>query len=193
RVARLVHVSSLSVLDWNALDGALVTEEAPLEPRPEARGPYTRAKLLAEGHVLAAVRDLGLPAVIVRPGILVGPEGPGLDTLSAMVVGGPLVPLGAAGGAPPLISLDDAAELIVRAGCAATLEPGTVLHAVGGQATPARTLATHLARDHGLHVWRIPKPVLRAGAAAAAVPARVLGRESPTPPYPLRAAAARLR
>ncbi len=61
RVARLVHVSSLSVLDWTALDGALVTEEAPLEPRPEARGSYTRAKLLAEQHVLAAVRDLGAP------------------------------------------------------------------------------------------------------------------------------------
>src|SRR5262249_56350789 len=84
QVARLVHVSSLSVLDWNALNGALVTEEAPLEPRPEARGSYTRAKLLAERHVLAAVRDLGLPAVIVRPGVLLGPDGPGLATLNPL-------------------------------------------------------------------------------------------------------------
>jgi predicted dehydrogenase/nucleoside-diphosphate-sugar epimerase len=192
RVARLVHVSSLSVLDWNALDGALVTEEAPLEPRPEARGSYTRAKLLAERQVLAAVRDLGLPAVIVRPGVLLGPDGPGLETLNAVVVGRHLVLLGDASGAPPLISLSDAAELIVRAGSVSTLEPGTVLHAVGSQSTTARTLATHVAREHGLRVWRIPEPVLRAGAAVAAALARALGRDSPITPYRVRAAGARL-
>jgi nucleoside-diphosphate-sugar epimerase len=193
RVARLVHVSSLSVLDWTALDGALVTEEAPTEPRPEARGFYTRAKLLAERLVLAAARDLGLPAVIVRPGVLVGPDGPGLDTLAAVVVGRHLVLLGDASGAPPLISLTDAAELIVRAGSASTLEPGTVLHAVGGQTTTAWALATHLARDQGLRVRRIPDPVLHAGAAAAAALARALGRDSPITPYRVRAAGARLR
>jgi len=193
RVARLVHVSSLSVLDWNALDGALVTEESPIEPRPEARGSYTRAKQLAERYVLAAVRDRGLPAVIVRPGVLVGPEGPGLDTINAVVLGRHLVLLGDAGVAPPLISLDDAAELIVRAGSVSTLEPGTVLHAVGGETTTAWALATHLARDHGLRVRRIPDPVLRAGAAAAAVLARALGRDSPITPYRVRAAGARLR
>jgi predicted dehydrogenase/nucleoside-diphosphate-sugar epimerase len=193
QVARLVHVSSLSVLDWKMLDGALVTEEAPLEPRPEARGSYTRAKLLAERRVLAAVRDLGLPAVIVRPGVLVGPEGPGLDTLNAVVVGRHLVLLGDANGAPPLISLNDAAEMIVRAGSVSALEPGTVLHVVGGQTTPARMLATRLAREHGLRVRCIPEPVLRAGAAAVAALARVLRRDSPITPYRVRAAGARLQ
>jgi predicted dehydrogenase/nucleoside-diphosphate-sugar epimerase len=192
-VARLVHVSSLSVLDWKALDGALVTEESPLEPKPEARGSYTRAKLLAERHVLAAVRDLGLPAVIVRPGVLVGPDGPGLDTLNAVVVGRHLVLLGDARGVPPLISLNEAAELIVRAGSVSTLEPGTVLHAVGVQTTTAWALAAYLARDHGLRVRRIPEPVLRAGAAAAAALARAFGRDSPITPYRVRAAGARLR
>ena len=193
RVSRLVHVSSLSVLDWSALDGALVTEDAPLEPRPDARGHYTRAKLLAEREVLAAVRDRRLPAVIVRPGILVGPEGPGLDALNAVVVGRQLVLLGDAAAALPLVSLDDAAELIVRAALVATLEPGTVLHLVGGQTTTARTLASRLARDRGLRVWRVPAPLLRAGAGAAAVLGRGLGRRLPITPYRLRAAAARLR
>jgi nucleoside-diphosphate-sugar epimerase len=186
-------VSSLSVLDWGALDGALVTEDAPLEPRPEARGWYTRSKLLAEQHVRTAARDQGLPAVIIRPGILVGPEGPGLDALNAVVMGRQLVLLGDDGGAPPLISVHDAADLIVRAGCDPALEPGTVFHAVRSQTTTARTLATRLARERGLRLRRIPRPLLQAGAAAAWVVARALGRESPITPYRMRAAGARLR
>src|SRR4029453_4976414 len=172
RVTRLVHVSSLSVLDWGALDDAVVSEEAPLEPRPDARGSYTRAKLLAGQHVRAAVRERGLRAVIVRPGILVGPDGPGLDALNAIVVGRQLVLLGDAAAVPPLISAHDAAELIIRAGSVSTLVPGTVLHVVGGGTATAGALATRLARDHGLRVRRIPEPLLLAGAAAAAALAR---------------------
>jgi len=130
--------------------------------------------------------------VIVRPGVLLGPDGPGLETLNAVVIGRHLVLLGDASGAPPLISLNDAAELIVRAGSVPTLEPGTVLHAVGSQSTTARTLATHVAREHGFRVWRIPEPVLRAGAAVAAALAGALGRDSPITPYRVRAAGARL-
>src|SRR5262249_26318702 len=85
-----------------------------------------RSKLLAEQHVLAATRDRGLPAVIVRPGILVGQDGPGIDALNALVIGRQLVLLGDAAGAPPLISTHDAAELIVRAGSVPALGPGAV-------------------------------------------------------------------
>jgi nucleoside-diphosphate-sugar epimerase len=193
RVSRLVHVSSLSVLDWGTLDDARVTEEAPLEPRPEARGSYTRAKLLAERHVLAAVRERGLSAVIVRPGILVGPDGPGLDALNAVVIGRQLVLLGNVTGVPPLISTDEAAELIVRAGAVSTLLPGTVLHLVGNGAATAWTLATRLAHDQGLRVRRIPEPLLLTLAATATALARALGRESPITPHRVRAAGARLR
>jgi predicted dehydrogenase/nucleoside-diphosphate-sugar epimerase len=193
RVARLVHVSSLSVLDWCALDGALVTEDAPLEPRPEARGYYTRAKLLAEQYVLAAARDRALPALIVRPGVLVGSDGPGIDALNAIVIGRTLVLLGDSGGAPPLVSVHDAAELIIRAGSDPAPEPGTVLHVVGSQATTARSLAIRLARDRGLRLRRMPGPLVRACAAAAAALAHSLGRESPITPYRVRAAGARLR
>jgi 2-alkyl-3-oxoalkanoate reductase len=193
RVKRLVHVSSLSVLHWAALDGACVTEEAPVEPHPDFRGHYTRAKLLAERHLLGAVRKQNLPAVIVRPGILVGPEGPGLDALNAVVVRRQLVLLGDASSAPPLIDLKSAADLIVRAGCAAALEPGTILHAIGSQATAARALATRLARDHGLRVRRIPGLVMRVGAGVVAALARAVGRDAPITPYRMRAADARLR
>jgi 2-alkyl-3-oxoalkanoate reductase len=193
RVKRLVHVSSLSVLHWGALDGACVTEEAPLEPHPDSRGHYTRAKLLAERHVLGSVRKEKLPAVIVRPGILVGPEGPGLDALNAVVVRRQLVLLGDASSAPPLIDLKSAADLIVRAGCAPALEPGTILHVIGSQATVARALAMRLARDHGLRLRRIPGRVMRVGACVAAALARAVGRDAPITPYRVRSADARLR
>src|SRR4029450_10851988 len=85
-LTRLVYVGSPPVPAWGAPDGVEVTEAAPLEPRPEARGYYTRAKLLAEQHVLASVREHGLAAVIVRPGILVGPDGAGVAALDASAV-----------------------------------------------------------------------------------------------------------
>jgi len=101
--------------------------------------------------------------------------------------------IGDDGGAPPLISVHDAAEVIVRAGSDPALAPGTVLHAVSSQATTTRTLATRLARERGLRLRRIPRPLVHAGAAAAAALARALGRESPITPYRMRAAGARLR
>jgi nucleoside-diphosphate-sugar epimerase len=170
-----------------------VTEESPLEPHPDSRGHYTRGKLLAERHVLGAVRKQNLPAVIVRPGILVGPEGPGLDALNAVVVRSHLVLLGDASIAPPLIDLKSAADLILRAGCAPALEPGTILHAIGSQSTAARALATRLARDHGLRLHRIPGLVMRVGAGVVAALARAVGRAAPITPYRMRAADARLR
>src|SRR5262249_7505010 len=91
----LVYVSSLVVLDVDALGGdAPLTEDAPLEPHPEARGRYTQAKLRAERLVVDAVRERGLRAVIVRPGQLVAPGIPTATLCNAFDVAGRLVVLG---------------------------------------------------------------------------------------------------
>ena len=56
-VRQLVHISSMSVVDWaGAAGGGPVDETTPLEPRPEERGAYTRAKLEAERLVSAAAQ-----------------------------------------------------------------------------------------------------------------------------------------
>ena len=47
-VRQLVHISSMSVVDWAGSRGGPLDESTPLEPRPEERGAYTRAKLEAE-------------------------------------------------------------------------------------------------------------------------------------------------
>src|SRR5262249_58986197 len=108
------------------------------------RGCYTRGRRRAGQRVPGAAQDGGLPALIIRPGVLVGADGPGIDALTAVVVGRQLVLLGDAAGVPPLISVHDAAELIVGAGAATALEPGTVLHGVADQTTATRTPATPL-------------------------------------------------
>ena len=71
-VRQLVHISSMSVVDWagSLRDGPL-SEDSPLEPRAEERGAYTRAKLEAE-RIVSAAAAAGLPCVILRPGQIFG-------------------------------------------------------------------------------------------------------------------------
>src|SRR5262249_1162669 len=55
KVKQLVHISSMSVVDWAGLSGnGPVSEAAALEPRADERGAYTRAKLEAEKLVAEA-------------------------------------------------------------------------------------------------------------------------------------------
>jgi 2-alkyl-3-oxoalkanoate reductase len=81
-VSRLVHISSQSVYDLNsALDGEMIDEDWPTEPRPERRGAYSRTKLAAEHLVRRAASLSPSPhIVILRPGALYAPDrmpGPG--------------------------------------------------------------------------------------------------------------------
>lgn len=190
-VARLVHVSSLSVLHWAGLDGAIVTETAPLEPAPDARGAYTRAKLLAETAVRDAAR-LGLPAVIVRPGVLVSAEGPTVDALGALAIGDRIVLLGDGRACPPLLDVDEAARAVCRA-LRARLAPGTILHVAGTQTETARALAAGIAAASERSLWCVPMWACLAGGAAVARLARAAGRPAPLSPYRLRSASAALR
>ena len=74
QVKRLVHISSLSVLDHAShRKNVPVNEASPLEPHPELRGAYSQTKLVAEKVVLDAIRNQDLPAVILRPGQIFGP------------------------------------------------------------------------------------------------------------------------
>jgi 2-alkyl-3-oxoalkanoate reductase len=60
-VLQLVHISSMSVIDWaGPVGNGAVSEAANLEPRPDERSAYTRAKLEAEQLVSAAAAQ-GLP------------------------------------------------------------------------------------------------------------------------------------
>lgn len=74
-VKRFVHLSSITVYKTTGLErGTLIDESFPLDPEPEQRGPYPRAKIAAERQVGRNL-ELGLPTVVIRPGIVFGPGG----------------------------------------------------------------------------------------------------------------------
>lgn len=73
-VRRIVHVSTLSVYDFDAsiVHGRL-DEQAPLELRPERRDAYTVTKLQQERMVRVHAETHGMELVVVRPGAIFGP------------------------------------------------------------------------------------------------------------------------
>jgi predicted dehydrogenase/nucleoside-diphosphate-sugar epimerase len=69
-VSRLVHVSSMAVLEAGR-SGVPLSEGTPLDPRARDRGPYVWGKAESERRVLAAAGEAGLEVRIVRPGAVV--------------------------------------------------------------------------------------------------------------------------
>src|SRR6185436_13801984 len=74
-VGKLVHVSSLSVIDWAGGEVlSPVDEDTPFEGRAEERGAYTRAKLEAEKLVAAeAARRVGGRHLVLGDGEILLP------------------------------------------------------------------------------------------------------------------------
>jgi len=114
RVKQLVHISSMSVVDWAGSDNRVVNEETALEPRPNVRGFYTRAKLEAERIVRDAAAG-GLPAVIFRPGQIFGGGIPLITGAVARDIRGRWLVLGDGTLSLPLVYIDDVVDAIVGA------------------------------------------------------------------------------
>lgn len=77
RLTRFVHVSSLSVYDFQSLPvGARLDENSPLERRPHERDAYTETKIMQERLVRQWCSERGVACVLVRPGAVVGPGKP---------------------------------------------------------------------------------------------------------------------
>ncbi len=68
---RLVHVGSIAGL-YLGNAGEVVSDATPPDPQPQTRNDYARAKALADAAVLDVQRRLGLPVVLLRPGLVTG-------------------------------------------------------------------------------------------------------------------------
>ena len=188
-VKQLVHISSMSVVDWAGSAGnGPVSETAALEPRADERGAYTRAKLEAENLVVDAAEH-GLPAVILRPGQIFGGGIPLINGAVARNAGGRWLVLGDGKLELPLIYIDDVVDAIV---CCVDkrLSHGEVIQIID---------PTHLTQEDVLglaggtkRILRVPRPIVFALGKLSEYPLGALGRQSPVAVYRLKSALARL-
>ena len=190
-IEKLVHVSSMSVLDWaGAPPGTPLNEDSPLEPRAEARGAYTRAKLEAERLVTAAAAA-GLPAVILRPGQVFGGRIPLMTPAVARRLGGRLLVLGDGEIPLPLVYIDDVVDALLAA-ARSPLRQGEIVQVVDGETLTQREVIA-LVRGHTTGVLRIPRWVVFALGRVSELLLAPLGRPSPLSKYRLQSALARRR
>lgn len=189
QVRQLVHISSMSVIDWAGSAGnGPVSEAANLEPRPDERGAYTRAKLEAEQLVVAAA-SAGLPAVILRPGQIFGGGIPLINGAVARSAGGRWLVLGDGKLELPLVYIDDVVDAIM-ASVAKKLTHGEVIQIIDPE---------HLTQEDVLglaggnkSMLRVPRPVVFALGKLSEYPLGALGKPSPIAVYRLKSALARL-
>jgi nucleoside-diphosphate-sugar epimerase/glycosyltransferase involved in cell wall biosynthesis len=188
-VTQLVHISSMSVVDWAGSDqNGAVSETTPVEPHPESRGAYTRAKLEAETLVAAAAKQ-GLPVVILRPGQIFGGGIPLINGAVARSAGGRWLVLGDGKLELPLVYIDDVVDAIV-ASIDRVLVGGEIIQLVDPD---------HLTQDEVLdlaggarRVLRVPRPLVFALGKLSELPLAAVGKTSPIASYRLKSALSRL-
>jgi predicted dehydrogenase/nucleoside-diphosphate-sugar epimerase len=189
-VRRVVHVSSLSVVDWAGSDGRSgIDESAPYEPCAELRGSYTRAKLESERLVVAAAQAGKINAVILRPGQIFGRRQPVLTAAVCRKVGPVNLVLGDGRLQLPLVYVDDVVAAIVKA-LEVEVANGTVVQLVD----PARLTQNDVLRicKPGGATIRLPRPLVFALGRLSEVALGMLGRQSPLGVYRLRSGLARI-
>ena len=187
-VTKLVHISSMSVIDWAGAEAfAPVNEATPYEGRAEERGAYTRAKLEAEKLVSAAAAA-GLPAVILRPGQIFGRRLPLMTGAVARRAGGRYVVLGDGELPLPLVYIDDVVDAIVLAGKSG-LHRGEVIQLVDPEPWTQNQVLAEVA-GASAPVIRVPRPAVMALGRASEVILGLLKKQSPVAPYRLRSALA---
>lgn len=183
-VDRLVYVSSMSVLDHaGRRAGEVVDEGYRLEPRPGARGFYTQTKLEAENGVMAAIRDRGLRAVVVRPGQIFGPGAEAVTPNGVVGLAGRWLVIGLDDPLLPLVYIDDVIDgLVATAASDAAL--GRIVHLVD-EVPVRRSEYLAVARQHPAvpRQVRVPKLVFKGLALGVELLGKVLKRDVPLTRY----------
>lgn len=189
-VRQLVYISSLSVVDWaGAPSGEPITEESPLEPKPQLRGAYTQAKLEAEMLVRRAVAERGLRAVILRPGQIFGGKLPLANAAVAREMFGRRVVLGDGNIRLPLVYIEDVVDAVFAA-LDRGLEGGEIVQLVD-DSLPTQNEILKTIAGSSAKTLRVPRPAVFAMGWLSEIALRPLHRPSPISRYRLRSALAR--
>ncbi|MDE1892778.1 MAG: NAD-dependent epimerase/dehydratase family protein [Pseudomonadota bacterium] len=187
-VRRLVYVSSLSVLDHAGRDPSVpVREESRFEPHPERRGAYTQTKLTAEHMVSTAIRERGLPAVILRPGQIVGPGAERVTPNGTLALAGRWIAVGPATQTLPLVYVDDVVDALLLAAEAPAALGGT-FNLVDPQIVTQGDYLAGVKRKLGgeLKLLRLPTGVFMLLASGVEWLGKLLGRSVPLTRYRVR-------
>ncbi|MHA6723778.1 NAD-dependent epimerase/dehydratase family protein [Sphingomonas sp. RS2018] len=164
--ARIVHVSSLSVYDFDAprFSGTL-DENTPLEREPLRRDAYTQTKLLQERLVREHAARTGCDLVVVRPGAIYGP---GKDWEFGRAIGAGRFDLVFAPSARMrLVHVDNCADAIVAA-LTVPLDAPLTVNLIDGE-QPSHWRYHALARRAGIAPRpALPIPYLAVGALGLA-------------------------
>jgi len=185
RIEKLVYVSSMSVLDHAGRNPAVAINEAsPLEPHPDWRGSYTQTKLSAETYVRDAIRDKALPAVVIRPGQIIGPGSENTTPNGTLAIAGRWIAVGSATQTLPLVYVDDVVDALLLAAQAPAAQ-GQVIHVVDPVSV---TQGEYLARVQGkrgagLKLMRWPTGVLWVLAVGVESLGKLLRRNVPLTRY----------
>jgi nucleoside-diphosphate-sugar epimerase len=165
-----------------------------MEPRPEQRGSYTRAKLEAESIVRAAVCEKHLEAIILRPGHIWSESGPLLSPAVGQRLGRHLLMVGDRDALLPLVHVDD----VVRAAILAMrkeIVSGEVFHVVDDDPISREEIARFYiaSRDPQLRIVHVPLTVVATAASVLGAVMRSLGYPLNISPYRLRSGVASVK
>ncbi|MBN8481981.1 MAG: NAD-dependent epimerase/dehydratase family protein [Xanthomonadales bacterium] len=181
---RLVYVSSMSVLDHaGRVEGSVLDENAAYEPHAQRRGAYTQTKLGAEQAVRAAIRDRGLPAVILRPGQIFGPGAEKVTPNAVVALAGRWLAIGEGSQTLPLVYVDDVVDALLLAGEADV--SGELFNLVDPATVTQQDYLERAKRKLGdeLKLVRVPKKLFLGLAFGVEQLGRVLGRDVPLTRY----------
>jgi predicted dehydrogenase/nucleoside-diphosphate-sugar epimerase len=192
QVAKLVYISSMSVLDLAGGDQkAPLDEMSPLEPRAQERGFYTQAKLEAECLVTDYVKRFKIPAVILRPAWIFGP-GSSLPLLSA-VKGCKLANrwflLGDGKGRLPLVHIEDVVEAILSV-MKSSLHDGEVIQIVS-PIQPSQDELLRIVEGSDVKIAHLPRSFVLFIGKLSEILLKPLRRKSPFSAYRLESALAK--
>lgn len=139
KVPRFVLVSSLGVYGAGHLrPGAVLDETCPIDPKPELRDPYSFSKIVQEQACWEIRGELGLPLVVVRPGVIFGPERGALSTRFGLTFAGRTWRIGGARQLP-YVYVENCAMAIRQAGLAPGLE-GEIVNVLDDDLPSVRAL-----------------------------------------------------
>ena len=160
-VGRFVLVSSLGVYGTAGLPrGGALDESCPLDPEPHRRDPYTYSKVAQEWAAREASDRLGVPLVVVRPGVIYGPGREAVTGRVGLRLGDFVLKMG--GGHPlPYTYVDNCADGVLLAGVAGGAV-GEAFNLVDDELPTGRQVVRWHRRSGGrLRSLTVPGPAVR--------------------------------